>query len=165
MDVHAAKEAGRLAAAYEKDEERLRALRHRPAEVLIDVSGLRVFGEALPDDLRVGVVVEIRNELDRHLVRRCQSSARALRDLGVDMGKYPTETDPSLGDWSDVSDRKVREASGRDDPFHETRDARDVMRAKALMASGSQYRSLQGEILLLKVNLRRAQRGLPARAF
>lgn len=96
MDLYGAKEAGRLAAAYQKYEDVLRALREQP-EAVIDVSGLRVLGEELPEDLKYGVIDAIRNHLDLRYVRRAQFVARALRDLGVDMGKYPTETDPSLG--------------------------------------------------------------------
>ncbi|MDP4021111.1 hypothetical protein Q8W71_00610 [Methylobacterium sp. NEAU 140] len=164
MDIHDAKVAGHLAATLTKNEDNIRALRERPLDV-IDVSGLTVFGKELAEDLKHGVVDAIRNHLDMRFVRRCQFNARALRDLGVEMGQYPTETDPSLGDQSEMSDRKFRETTGQDDPFQEARDAHDIVKAKGWLASETLLGTMRGENIMLKVNLRRVQRGLPALAF
>lgn len=171
MDIHDAKEAGRLAVAYQKYEDGLRALRDRP-EAAIDVSGLRVLGEALPEDLRHGVIDAIRNHLDMRLVRRAQFAARALRDLGVEMGKYPTETDPSLGEPAaapamrrEVADLRTTFSTGGAETvvstYQDVRDARDIERAKQWISSPRKDRRLEGEHLMLVVKTRRARRGRP----
>ncbi|MCG5246866.1 hypothetical protein LPC10_17735 [Methylorubrum sp. B1-46] len=46
--------------------------------------------------------------------------------------------------------------------FEDAPDAYDIGRAKGMLASGSLVTRLKGERLMLRVNLRRAQRGLPA---
>lgn len=51
------------------------------------------------------------------------------------------------------------------DPFQEIRDARDILKAKRMLTSLDLGRRLEGEILMLKVNLRRKRRGLPALGF
>ena len=85
----------------------------------------------------------------------------------------------SSGDWSGMTDRKAAAGMHCDvadirttfstegseamfGSFEDTRDALDIERAKQKLASDEEHQRLKGEILMLRVNLRRERRGLPS---
>ena len=85
-----------------------------------------------------------------------------------------TEADPTVLSYTqrpketvnlhpDLTTSFATEATeGVADAFQDTRDAVDSEKARALLTNDLDEPRLQGEILLLKVNVRRLKRGLPA---
>ncbi|HSI31890.1 MAG TPA: hypothetical protein VK951_11200 [Miltoncostaeaceae bacterium] len=85
MKIHEAIEAARIAATYEENRVSLMALRGTITPEVLDVSGVFVLGQPLPEDLRDGVLAAVRDHLDMRLARRNRVSLGRLVELGVDL--------------------------------------------------------------------------------
>lgn len=126
--------------------------------LIIDGSG--ALGEAIP----TGRTFRVRTVLFQDGTTECLSIEVQFAPGGA-WHRQAETAGPALGDWSGMSDRKARETTGQDDPFQDARDALDIEKTKGWLASETLLGTMRGENIMLKVNLRRVQRGLPALAF